>query len=121
MSNASSLIESIEFSDDGAVVRVTANKLYEHESALLIQEFRAYLDSSAKTKLAVDFETVEYISSAALGAMVTLNTELAKRGGHLVMINLCKDAMQVIKLTKLDKLIPIEKNLAGAQKRLLKA
>jgi hypothetical protein len=37
------------------------------------------------------------------------------------MINLCKDAMQVIKLTKLDKLIPIEKNLAAAQKRLLKA
>ena len=52
--------------------------------------------------------------------MVTMNTELAKRGGRLVMISLSDDAMQVIKLTKLDKLIPVEKSLEKAQKRLLK-
>lgn len=117
---SSSLIHTTEFDVRSSLVRVIAHKLHEHESALLIREVRAYLDSSDKNRLIVDFEPVEYISSAALGAMVTLNTELAKRGGRLVMINLSDDAMQVIKLTRLDKLIPVEKGIDQAQKRLLK-
>jgi len=115
-----SLIQTTEFAERGSIVRVNAHKLHEHESAMLIQEVRAYLDTSEKNQIIADFEPVQYISSAALGAMVTLNTELAKRGGRLVLINLSDDAMQVIKLTKLDKLIPVEKNIAKAQKRLLK-
>lgn len=115
-----SLIETTEFAERGSVVRVNSHKLHEHESALLIQEVRAYLDSSQKNQIIADLEPVQYLSSAALGAMVTLNTELTKRAGRLVLINLCDDAVQVFKLTKLDKLIPIEKNIAKAQKRLLK-
>lgn len=117
----SSLIQTTDFAERGSVIRVNAHKLHEHESALLIQEVRAFLEMSEKNLIIADFESVQYISSAALGAMVTLNTELAKRGGRLVMINLSDDAMQVIKLTKLDKLIPVEKDIAKAQKRLLKA
>lgn len=114
------LISCTEFAEQGAVVRVTTNKLHEHESALLIAEFRAYLESSGRNLVVADFEAVAFLSSAGLGAMVTLNTELAKRGGRLVMINLSPDTLQVIKLTRLDKLIPIGKDLADAQKKLLK-
>jgi len=120
MPNDTALIQATEFADKGAIVRVTANKLHEHEATLVIQEMNAYLDSSQRNLIVADFEPVQFISSAGLGAMVTMNTELAKRGGRLVMINLSSDAMQVIKLTKLDKLIPVEKNLEKAQKRLLK-
>jgi len=120
MSHTSTLISCTEFADQGAIVRVTSHKLHEHESSMLIAEMRAYLDLSERTLIAADFEQVEFISSAALGAMVTMNTELAKRGGRLVMLNLSDDAMQVIKLTKLDKLIPIAKDLDRAQKTLLK-
>ncbi|MHA7813013.1 MAG: STAS domain-containing protein [Phycisphaerales bacterium] len=120
MPNDTALIQPTEFADNGAIVRVTVTKLHEHESALVIQEMKAYLDSSERNLIVADFEQVQFISSAGLGAMVTMNTELAKRGGRLVMINLSDDAMQVIKLTKLDKLIPVEKSLEKAQKRLLK-
>ncbi|MBO6740152.1 MAG: STAS domain-containing protein [Phycisphaerales bacterium] len=120
MPEDTALIQSTEFSEHGAVIRVCATKLHEHESSLLIQEMKAYLDSSDRNLIVADFQSVEFISSAGLGAMVTMNTELAKRGGRLVMINLSDDAMQVIKLTKLDKLIPVEKSLEKAQKRLLK-
>lgn len=120
MSHTSTLISCTEFADQGAIVRVTSHKLHEHESSMLIAEMRAYLDLSERTLIAADFAQVEFISSAALGAMVTMNTELAKRGGRLVMLNLSDDAMQVIKLTKLDKLIPIAKDLDRAQKTLLK-
>ncbi len=120
MAHTSTLISCTEFSDLGAIVKVTSHKLHEHESSMLVAEMKAYLDSSDRNLIAADFEQVEFISSAALGAMVTMNTELAKRGGRLVMINLSDDAMQVIKLTKLDKLIPVAKDLASAQKTLLK-
>ncbi len=90
MSHTSTLISCTEFADHGAIVRVTSHKLHEHESSMLIAEMRAYLDSSERTLIAADFEQVEFISSAALGAMVTMNTELAKRGGRLVMLNLSR-------------------------------
>jgi len=121
MSDTVSLIQCVEFGDNGAILRVTSNKLHEHESSLLIEEIRAYLDSSERNLVAMNFEQVEFISSAALGAMVTINTELATRGGHLVVCHLCEDAMQVVKLTRLDKLFPVEKNEKKAQKRLEKA
>jgi anti-anti-sigma factor len=120
MPEDTALIQPTEFSENGAIVRVTATKLHEHESTLLIQEMKAYLETSDRNLIVADFEAVEFISSAGLGAMVTMNTELAKRGGRLAMINLSDDAMQVIKLTKLDKLIPVEKTLEKAQKRVLK-
>jgi anti-anti-sigma factor len=120
MADTSTLISCTEFSDHGAVVRVTTHKLHEHESSMLVAEMKAYLDASERNLIAADFEQVEFISSAGLGAMVTMNTELAKRGGRLVLLNLSDDAMQVIKLTKLDKLIPVAKDLKGAQKTLLK-
>ena len=120
MPEDTALIQPTEFSDKGSVVRVTVTKLHEHESTLLIQEMKAYLDSSERNLIVADFEAVQFISSAGLGAMVTMNTELAKRGGRLAMINHSEDAMQVIKLTKLDKLIPVEKTLEKAQKRVLK-
>lgn len=121
MQNTDQLIKTTEFDEKGALVRVTSNKLHEHESKLLIEQMRAYLESSGRSMIAVNFEQVEFISSAALGAMVSLNTEIAKRGGRLVVCHLNDDAMQVIKLTRLDKLIPVEKNEKKAQKRLQKA
>jgi anti-sigma B factor antagonist len=114
------LMQTTEFDTSGSIVRITTHKLHEHESALLIQECKAYFEGSGRNQICIDFEQVEFISSAALGAMVTLNTELAKLGGRLVVVNLNENAMQVIKLTKLDKLIPVEKSVEKAQKRLLK-
>lgn len=114
------LMQATEFDTSGSVLRITTHKLHEHESSLLIQECKAYFDSSGRNLVCIDFEQVEFISSAALGAMVTLNTELARLGGRLVVINLNENAMQVIKLTRLDKLIPVEKSVVNAQKRLLK-
>ena len=120
MAQTDSSIVATEFADAGSILKVNSHKLHEHESSLLIEEVRAYLDQSQRNLIILDVESVEFMSSAGLGAMVTLNTELAKRGGRLVIIGLSSDAMQVVKLTHLDKLIPIEKNIAKAQKRLLK-
>lgn len=113
-------MQAQEFDDHGSVLRITSQKLHEHESSLLIDEIRAYLDATGRTQIAVNFGRVEFISSAALGAMVTINTELARRGGRLVVFHLNDDAMQVIKLTRLDKLIPVEKDEKKARQRLLK-
>ena len=113
-------MQTTEFDHNGAIVRVLTNKLHEHESSLLVEELRAYLDNSGRNMIAVSFEKVQFISSAGLGAMVSMNTELATRGGRLVVCHLNDDAMNVVKLTRLDKLFPVEKNEKKAQKKLQK-
>lgn len=121
MSAAASHMSVTEFAEDGAVIRVTSHKLHEHESKLLLDEAVAYIESRTPRRVAMDFSSVEFISSAALGAMVTISKSVAAiEGGRFVITGLSDDARQVIKLTRLDRIITIEKTLEKAQKHLLK-
>ncbi|GEM_PF-1662526 len=110
-----------EFADKGAVIKVTAHKLHEHESKLLIDEVHAYLENSGVNLVAMDYSAVEFISSAALGAMVTISKDVkARNKGRFVITGLNDDATKVMKLTRLDRLIDIKPDMTKAQKFLLK-
>tara|TARA_R110002096_G_scaffold173781_2_gene348052 strand:+ start:222339 stop:222701 length:363 start_codon:yes stop_codon:yes gene_type:complete len=120
MSINTGLIDTTEFDDDGAVVRVTAHKIHEHESTRLIEEFKAFLASSGKSRIVMDYTEVEFVSSAGLGAMITTSRVAVEGGGKIVLTGINENVMQVMKLTKLDRLLKIEKTLAKAQKVVLK-
>ena len=113
-------INTTDFSDTGAVVRVMDHKLHEHESTQLIAEFNAYLTNSGKRLIVMDYTDVEFVSSAGLGAMITVSRAVTELEGKMVLTGVNDNIMQVMKLTKLDRLLMIEKDLAKAQKRLLK-
>ena len=113
-------INTTDFSDTGAVVRITDHKLHEHESTQLIAEFKAYLTNSGKRLIVMDYSDVEFVASAGLGAMITLSRTVTDLEGKIVLTGINDNIMQVMKLTKLDRLLDIEKTLAKAQKKLLK-
>jgi anti-sigma B factor antagonist len=117
---STSHIEATDFSDNGAVVRVTDHKLHEHESSQLIAEFTAYLNNSGKRLIVMDYTDVEFVSSAGLGAMITISRTVVELEGKMVLTGINDNVLQVMKLTKLDRLLSIEKTLAKAQKKLLK-
>lgn len=120
MATSSGLIDATEFDESGAVVRVMAHKIHEHESSRLIEEFKSYLANSGKLRIVMDYTEVEFVSSAGLGAMITTSKAAGEVGGKMVLTGINENVMQVMKLTRLDRLLTIEKNLAKAQKRVLK-
>ena len=113
-------INTTDFSDAGAIVRVIDHKLHEHEATRLIEEFRAYLKNSGKTLVVMDYSAVEFVSSAGLGAMITISQAASEQGAKMVLTGINDDILGVMKLTRLDRLLKIEQNMTKAQKYLLK-
>jgi anti-sigma B factor antagonist len=113
-------ITTTDFDENGAVVRVTVHKLDEYEATRFINEFKAYLTNSGKNRIVMDYSEVEFVSSAGLGAMITTSNVVGEFEGKMVLTGINENVMQVMKLTKLNRLLKIEKDLAKAQKQVLK-
>ena len=69
-----------------------------------------------KIKLILDFENVDYLSSAVLGKLVALNKEVKTAKGHMVLANIKKPILEVFKITKLDQVLDIRKDAFAAMK-----
>ena len=74
---------------------------------LLIRE---YPDSS----LVVDFEKVSNMSSSALGMLITIHKRLIEAGGELRLCNINDSIKEVFRITRLDEILVIDKNVAAS-------
>ena len=54
----------------------------------------------------IDFAHTGYVDSAGLGALVSLRKRVRERGGELRLANLNDDLKQLLRLTKIDTLLP---------------
>ncbi len=120
MSESTGLFNTTDFDQRGAIVRINLHKIHEHESSRLIEEFRAYLKNSGKRLIVMDYSEVEFVSSAGLGAMITISRSACECEGKMVLTGINDNILDVMKLTKLNRLLKIEKSMDKAQKYLLK-
>ena len=60
-----------------------------------------------KVRMLLNFENVEYLSSAALGKLITLNKKVKAEKGKLKLCNIRPQIYDVFKITKLNKLFEI--------------
>jgi anti-sigma B factor antagonist len=74
-------------------------------------------DKQGNGKLVLDFTPVEYLSSQAIGMVVGLHKKVAKvPGGRLVLCGVGPQLMQLLKITRLDRLLKVVKTQAEAVK-----
>ena len=92
-------VRILEFSradvTDAAYIKVLGDQIY------------AYLKQFDEPQVIIDFGKVSYLSSAALGMLIALNTVLNKKKGQLRLCNVNENIYEVFKLMKLYKLIKI--------------
>jgi len=62
----------------------------------------------------LDLQNVEYMDSACLGAMVELLTTMQSRGGHIALANAGRNVEYLFRLTQLDRLFPICRDVMQA-------
>ena len=65
------------------------------------------IDTHQKNRLLLNFENVAYLSSAALGKLITLNKKVRAAQGELRLCSIRPDIAEVFRITKLDKLFDI--------------
>jgi len=69
-------------------------------------------------RLALDFTEVTMMGSLALGSLVTISKECTAGGGRLALFGLNNNLTEVLKMTRLDKMLPIYKDEASALKKI---
>jgi anti-sigma B factor antagonist len=67
----------------------------------------AVVEASARPRILICFENVEHLSSAALGALITVNTKVKARDGQLRLSDIRPQILEVFRITRLDRLFEI--------------
>ena len=100
---------------DVTVVRLRDQRITEDRKIdQLAQELYDLVDAEDRKKLLVSLCSVNFLSSAALGKLITLDKKTMARGGVLKLSNVCPNLSQLFSVTRLDRLFDIEKDEAHA-------
>jgi anti-anti-sigma factor len=102
---------------DITVVRFVHHKIIDD---LIIQELGqelfALVEVDKRAKLVLNFYNVEFLSSAALGKLITLDKKMKPLGGKIRLSNIRPEIFEVFRITKLNKLFDIKDDEADAIK-----
>ncbi len=74
------------------------------------QELVQLVEEEGRKKLLLNFSAVGFMSSAALGKLITLNKKAKAKGGVVKMCNIRPDIHEVFAITRLDRLFDIKKD-----------
>jgi anti-sigma B factor antagonist len=103
----------LEVEDNGeiTIVNFIDRKILDEQNIQKIgEDLFSLVDELGRKKILLNFNNVEYLSSAALGKFITLNKKVAASKGKLVMCNITDDIYEVFEITKLNKLFNIQKD-----------
>jgi len=78
------------------------------------QELFQLVEEEGRRKLLLNFSSVGFMSSAALGKLITLNKKAKAQGGVVKMCNIRPEIYEVFAITRLDRLFDIKKDEAEA-------
>ena len=100
---------------DVTVVNFIDKKILDEQNIQIIgEQLFDLVDNQGKKKILLNFGNVEFLSSAALGKLITLNKKVQTSGGKMIMCRIAKEIMEVFEITKLDKLFKIQKDEQAA-------
>ena len=81
------------------------------------RELLTLIEQNAQIRLLLDFGNVQYLSSAALGKLITVNKRVAEDNGKLVLCSIRPQIYEVFQITKLNKIFDIADDEAMALSR----
>jgi len=81
------------------------------------KELYRLVDDEDRRKIVLDFERVQYLSSQAIGIILTLNKKLgALKHSKLVLCGVGPKLMELLKITRLDRILTVKPTQAEAVK-----
>src|SRR5215467_11205388 len=94
----------VEEVNDVTVARFTDKKILDESNIQIIgNQLFSLVDEDHRDKIVLDLTNVEYLSSAALGKLITMDKKVKAAGGKLRLCNIRKDIYEVFAITRLNK------------------
>lgn len=108
MSTASQFVEVAQ-KGDVTIVRFLESKILDESNIAQIGDrlFRL-VDNDGCRKLVLNFDKVEYLSSAALGKLITLDKKVKAQAGRMKLCHIKEGIYEVFKITRLNKVFDIQ-------------
>ncbi|MEM7781934.1 MAG: STAS domain-containing protein [Planctomycetota bacterium] len=102
--------------EDVSVVRFKDDKLMDPQRIEIMgsELMSVAKDDEKSEKLVVNFENVNFFSSAAINKLIVLNKRMQERGGQIRLSNLRPEVKDLFSYTNLDKLFKIKDSQADA-------
>ncbi|HVW02574.1 MAG TPA: STAS domain-containing protein [Planctomycetaceae bacterium] len=98
----------IEEINDVTIARFIDKKILDEGNIQIIgNQLFGMIDTDGRRKIVLDFTNVEYLSSAALGKLITLEKKVKAAKGKLRLCNIRPDIYEVFVITRLNKLFDI--------------
>lgn len=98
----------IEEVGGATVARFVDKKILDESNIQLIgNQLFGLVDDDGRRKIVLDFSNVEYLSSAALGKLITMNKKVTDAGGQLRLCSIRPDIYEVFAITRLNKVFDI--------------
>ena len=98
-----------------SVVRFQDQKIIDPEAIQeLGQELFDLVEKGDRKKLILNFSNVDFLSSAALGKLITFEKKTKRHDAELILTNISPEIFQVFAITNLDKLFVIKDSEADA-------
>ena len=92
--------------DGVTVVRLAGPKLVIDSGEPLF----GLVEDGGHRKLLLDFAEVRFLSSAALGVLITLKRKVEEVGGRLKLCHLAPDLLELFRLTRMQELFAIHRD-----------
>ena len=97
------------------VVRFVDRKILDEANIQeLGQELFHLIDEQQRKSVLLNFSNVEFLSSAALGKLITLDKKVKAQQGKLKLSNIRPEIYEVFKITKLNNLFDIKDDETAA-------
>jgi anti-sigma B factor antagonist len=101
----------VETIGDVTVVNFVDKKILDEQNIQNIgEQLFGLVEQDGLSRLLLNFGNVEYLSSAALGKLITLNKKVKDASGKLILCNISPQIFEVFEITRLDKFFKIEKD-----------
>jgi len=98
-----------------SVVRFLDQKIIDPDAIQeLGHELFELIEKDNRKKIVLNFSQVEFLSSAALGKLITFEKKAKKLEADLILTNIAPEIFQVFAITNLDKLFQIKDSEADA-------
>ena len=106
--------------DDIGIVDFTTSRILDQSNVQQLgEEFDQLLDEHNLTKIVLDFEKVNYMSSAVMGKLITLHKKVANVGGQLRLCHISDSIFEIFEIMRFDKIFNISKTQEEAVSELM--
>lgn len=96
---------------DVTIAKFVDKKILDESNIQVIgNQMFGLVDDDGRQKIVLDFDNVEYLSSAALGKLITMDKKVKAAKGKLRLCSIRPDIYEVFAITKLNKLFDIHED-----------